>query len=541
MVDAEVASRVAMALAGLLAALVVWRLDRSGDRRGPPLRSRFLLGVPWGTLVVVALVVAVYLFVQGGLDSLSGPLWLPYVSWSYLYPLGTLLAPFSHQSLNHLTGNLIGTLAFAPVAEYAVGHFPRRRGTSSFGSWWTNPYLRAFLVFPLGVVLVGIGTTLLNPGAVIGFSGVVFAFAGLAVVRYPLTAVAALLAQRLIDLTVDSVLDPVATFTAGQSFSRPPWAEVAYQTHILGFLLGVVVGFAVVGRRDEGPSALRVLLGTAVLGAGISAWTFWWYQGAQRYVLYRGLGLAAVVTLGVLATLAARRWDGEFSMGVSRRTVVALVLLLPVLSMAMAAVPVNLTTVDANADPTTSVTVRDYTVTYEERIVNPKASVFNVSVLNASSRTPTAGVVVMSERRAAWSRVFSPGELAFSGQHFVRVGGVGWERLVYARRQGWSARGGDTAYQVWLRAAGENWTAAFTSRPATADAMLAGKNVSVVPEGGQFFLAVTQNGTALDRVALPRTNQSVRAAGIEFSRAETRVTARVNDTRVPVFTRETYD
>ena len=50
----------------------------------------------------------------------------------------------------------LATAAFAPLAEYAWGHFPRGRGTTSFGSWRTNPYVRAFVVFPAAVFVVGV-------------------------------------------------------------------------------------------------------------------------------------------------------------------------------------------------------------------------------------------------------------------------------------------------------------------------------------------------------------------------------------------------
>jgi membrane associated rhomboid family serine protease len=542
MVDAEMAVRAAMAVAVLLAVVVVWRLDEPRGRWGARLRSRLLLGVPWGTLVLAALVLAVYLFVQGGLGAWTTPVTLPFASWSYLYPQGMVLAPFAHSGPGHVTGNLLGTLAFAPIAEYAFSHFPRQRGSASFGSLRSNPYVRAFVLFPLGGVVVGLGTSLLHWGPVIGFSGVVFAFAGFALVRFPLAVVAASVARGLLDLGLESLEDPIVTVTAGSQFSQPPWVDVAAQGHLLGFLLGVAAGFLVVGRRREsGPTALRVLAGAVLFGFATSAWAVWWYQGADRYVLYRGLGIVVVVVMGVLAALAARRWRGEVIDGIPRRRAVATVLVIPLVTMAMVAVPVNLTTVADNADADASVTVRDYTVTYDERIVNPKASVLNLSVLNASSRAPTGGVIVISEQRSLWSREVSPGQLAFGGTSVVRVGGAGWEALVYARRQGWSARGGGTAYQVWLGTEGDGWTEVFNSSPATADATLDGKNVSVVPAAGEFRIAVSRGGETIERVGVPASGEHVRAAGLRFVRRGSEVIAVHNRTRVPVFSREQYD
>jgi len=86
-----------------------------GRRELQAVRSRLLFGVPWGTLVVVAGVVAFYLFVQFGRS--GSPLVVPFVSWSYFYPLGVLASPLAHAGIGHVTGNVIGTLALAPIAS----------------------------------------------------------------------------------------------------------------------------------------------------------------------------------------------------------------------------------------------------------------------------------------------------------------------------------------------------------------------------------------------------------------------------------------
>ncbi|MFB6157044.1 MAG: rhomboid family intramembrane serine protease, partial [Haloferacaceae archaeon] len=165
---------------------VVVALDRPRGRWGARLRRRFVLGVPWGTLVSVALVLAVYLFLQGGAADWNAPITIPFRAWSYFYPLGVAVAAFAHAGPGHLLGNLVGTLALAPLAEYAWGHFPRERGASSFASPLRNPLVRAFLVVPLAVVAAGLLTAAFSVGPIIGFSGVVFAFGGVALVHYPL-------------------------------------------------------------------------------------------------------------------------------------------------------------------------------------------------------------------------------------------------------------------------------------------------------------------------------------------------------------------
>lgn len=89
------------------------------------LNDRFVYGVPWGSAVVVGGVLAFYLFAQSGLDHWSEPVVFPFRSWSYYYPTGMLTAGFAHASPGHLVGNLAGTAVFAPLVEYAWGHYPR--------------------------------------------------------------------------------------------------------------------------------------------------------------------------------------------------------------------------------------------------------------------------------------------------------------------------------------------------------------------------------------------------------------------------------
>ena len=296
--------QVAIPAVFLLSFAAVWWLDRPRGRWGRTLRTRFLFGVPWGTLVSVGGVLAVYLFVQQGLDHWRRPLVLPFSSWSYLYPTGWLLAPFSHAGSGHLIGNLTSTLAVAPLAEYFFCHYPTDRGDRSFGSWRANPYVRAFVVFPLGVALVGLATSLFAWGPIIGFSGVVFAFAGFALVRYPLGAVVALSVQGLIRTVYQALRQPVVPGQAGPGFSEPWWFGIAVQGHALGLFLGALLGIFLLYRRDERPSALRLWTGATVLGTSMTLWALWWYRGESAYVLFRGLGVVFVVTVALLLTLA---------------------------------------------------------------------------------------------------------------------------------------------------------------------------------------------------------------------------------------------
>ena len=80
-------------VAAVVGSLAVARRLTSGDWRwGDRLRSRFVLGVPWGTLLTMLGVLLVYWVVQGGWAHPRNPMVVPFRSWSYFYSVGTLVA-----------------------------------------------------------------------------------------------------------------------------------------------------------------------------------------------------------------------------------------------------------------------------------------------------------------------------------------------------------------------------------------------------------------------------------------------------------------
>ena len=541
--DLETAVRIGVIAAVVVAAVVVWRLDRPRGRWGRTIRSRFVLGVPWGTLVSISGVLAFYLFVQGGWNHWYRPVTIAFSSWSYLYPLGWLSAAFAHAGPGHLTGNLLGTLALAPLAEYFFGHFPTERGSSSFSGWRTNPWIRAFLLFPLGVAVIGLLSSTLAWGPVIGFSGVVFAFAGFALARYPIGAVVALSAQGVIRTAYNALRNPVVVAEAGPSFSEPWWAGVAIQGHALGLFLGVLAGLLLLHRRDERPSALRLVVGGAILASSMSLWAIWWFRGGDSYVLYRGLGMVVVVAIAIVVALAAQSNDETLVGTLTRRQVGLQLVVLPLLVMAFVAVPLNLTTVgDAGvpgADP--GIEVEDYRVTYGEDVPFQQTSVVDVSLFGETTQVNTSGVIVVSDQRNIWTREISTGRLAFRGTDRVVVGGLGWRETVEVKREGWSVVGGPTAYQIWLRQAdNEEWRHVYTSRLARAEPIVAGQNVSIVPDDGQFFITISQNETGIDRALIPGPDEQRVVGNLTFVREKNKLIAIHDQTRVTVAIRETY-
>jgi membrane associated rhomboid family serine protease len=303
-------SRVALAVALVVAFAVVWYLEGRGSWRAR-FRDRFVFGVPWGTLVTVAVVVGFYLVGQGGLRHWSSPVVYPFVTWSYLYPTGMLSAGIAHGSPGHLVGNMLGTLAFAPIAEYAWGHDPPSRrgrtriGRRDAGGLLARPLVRALVVFPAVLLSAAVLTAGFAVGPGLGFSGAVFAIAGLAVVTYPVTTLLALVAASAVGTVYRAFAEPVvrAGIEAGGP-SPPPWAAIAFQAHMLGFLVGVAVGAALLRRRNRRPALDRVFFATLGLGLVQALWLLVWVD-EETFVLYRAAGVALVALLSVVVAAAA--------------------------------------------------------------------------------------------------------------------------------------------------------------------------------------------------------------------------------------------
>ncbi|WP_415382093.1 rhomboid family intramembrane serine protease [Halosimplex sp. TS25] len=526
----------------VVGSLAVARYLAPGDRRwGDRFRRRWVLGVPWGTLLTVLCVLLVYWVVQGGWAHPRNPMVIPFRSWSYFYPLGTLVAGFAHNGVGHITGNLTGTLLFAPIVEYYVGHYPDERGSESFATPLSNPFVR-LLAVPVGSFFAGIFTGLFSMGPVIGFSGVVYAYIGFAMVTRPLLTVLVLVAERVVDLVYAGLRNPMVSREPRPGFISPWWADIAIQGHAVGILLGVVVGIALLARRDDYPNALYLWFAALVLGIRQSLWAIFTPVGANRYVLFRAVGVgivflfAALIATGVSASNRSLRpqlsesGSGRLTRGTAVR---ALVVALVVLSAV--AVPFGLTAIsgDLPADAET-VEVRDYTVTYVEGVPNQYVSLVNEFLFDESQAIRSSGIVVFSEERRVWIEAVSKGQLAHSGGATVRVGGLGWRRAVYANRQGWSLVGNGSAYKVELREEGEQGTLAYTTDRVRAAPTIAGRNVSIAPGPDGFEVVVTENQTVHGRAPIPVQSNGTSVGGLTVERKGRDLFAVHNRTRVQV-------
>ena len=497
----------------LLVVSTLLLVTRPTSRLTDPLTDRFIAGVPWGTLIVSGLLLAVYYFVQDGLTNPSNPVVLPFQAWSYFDPVGMLFAGFSHANLGHLTGNLLGTLAFGSVAEYWWGHRVDRRTDSSLQAFWTHPVARAVVIFPAVTITVAIAGTAVALGPVIGFSTAVFAFAGFALVRYPLSTIIAGVGQGVLGRLVDALQSPQQVAVGEAVYSTPWWANIAVQGHLVGLLFGVLLGLAVMRRREESPPpALHVWTGVLLFVVSRALWALYWYRGNDTFVLYRAIGLALVFVLASVLTVSilarhrplfparntvddrgrstAKNGTLSNSLGSITGHEIGVLLVVCVTAIAVGpAVPVNLTTAADAPLPGDPVEIEGYEITYGENVPNGQLSVLPAEVVGEPTQLNTSGVIVRNTDRHIWSTAVSTGRLASTGGANVRIGGVGWADTVRVDRTGWRAVGGESTYQVSLAHATTSRTV-FASGPAAAEPVVAGHRVSINATGDGFELGV---------------------------------------------------
>lgn len=539
--DGSVAFWYAVLASGIVVSLAtVVYLSRPGGRWGLAVRRRLVLGVPWGTLVASVFLIAFYLLAQEGLANPSDPLVVPFRAWGYFYPTGMLTAGFAHGGPGHLTGNVLGTLVFGSLAEYAWSHFPRERGRASFSTWRTNPFVRIGM-WVLAVFAVGVLTALFALGPVIGFSGVVFAFVGFTLVRYPLATIVALLASRVVSLVYAAFLSPTVTQHAEENFARPWWAEIAVQGHALGLFIGAALSVALLYRRGARPKPGHVWLAVLLFAVDRGLWAVYTIQASETFQLFRGLGTALVFLLAAVlatSTSASPRTLVE-RIDLSRREAAYGLLLTCLIVLALVAVPFNLFVVDdpsEGLEQSEAAEVGDYTVFYAEGVENQYIPAVPLPGIDDDIESVEAsGVIVVSEERNIWWQQVSDDRLASRGSATVRLGGLGWSRDVEVRRTTWRVTGGDSTYNVRLGPATlDEQPVVFRADPADADARIDGRNVTVRPEGDGFELVVSRDDETLGRGPVPDESETETVGGVTFERDGSSLFAERRETRFRV-------
>lgn len=595
--DALTAESVHLAVGTVFVAIAVgavYLTDRPNGGWTRALRSRFILGVPWGTLVTIAAVVAVYLFVQSGLENPDRPVVIPFRSWSYFYAEGVLWSGFAHSGRSHITGNLLSTLVAGAIAEYAYGHYPGGRSvdrdehrraftvdrvpslaalraiprqiqtviTAEPPS--TNPYIRAFVIVPSAMVAFGFLSSLFALGPVIGFSGVVFALWGFALVHYPVGTIAALTGATLVNVVYDTLRNPVVFAEASGSFGAPSWANIAVQGHAIGVISGILAAVWLIRRRRRlrgeihettSETAALVTFGAVLLfGASRRLWAVYWYLGNEQYELYRAVGVGLVALLAAIVAVAVAGRDAPIwpdravpdpttlREAVGSATPAAVGLLLLVATLAVVAGPgivPNLVTVDDGDLPGEPIEVEGYQVTYAEDVEDQLVSVIDIEAFGRSTSVNTSGVIVKNADREIWTTTVSQGNLAFWGYRAVDVGGTGWRETVWVQRTGWVAANGDPTYRV-DGIYNETRSTLFTSDPARTEPRVDGRNITVAAVDGGFKLRVDHENTT-ETALFPSEDDPVTIQGVTFNRVGDRILAERGETRVQIARQERYD
>jgi membrane associated rhomboid family serine protease len=607
--------RLGIVTALLLAVGYIWLLS-GRETWSDRLADRFVYGIPWGTLVSIAGVVSFYLFAQSGLANWTAPVTLPFRSWSYFSPIGLLVSGFAHAGPGHLTGNMVGTLVLAPLVEYAWGHYPPGddgtdyeypppgdHGTSpqpqaDTDSWQATPWVRALVLFPLGVVAVSLLTSVFAFGWSLGFSGTVYAFGGFAVVYFPIAAIIAMVGFTGTAIVVNSLLTPVVRATAEASSGPPGWWGVNVQAHLLGFLIGAVIALILLHRRNESRRPGAIFFATLLFGLSRGLYIFTHSPENDVFLQLRGVGVIFVVGLAILVTAAvaadsplpdrvpnvpwvpAKRllaivwlaavgvllwstWAGTIDRGtipIFGIGAIPVLLLLALYPFFPADSPSRIGTQLSRRDLflfalaftigivvlpslyTNYVRMSDDPVPDGETITIEGYDItYAENTRHGRLGTNESGVIVVNEQRDIWITAVDKSDLAGGGEVTIPVGGIGWRETVTATRQGWDVVGNDSTYAIDLSHDGET-IRAFRSPSSQARATIANKTVAVEVVGEQFRLNVTRGEDTLGTVQIPGPNETTRVGALEFETESVdgtpSVFAQQNGTRVLIAEQE---
>jgi membrane associated rhomboid family serine protease len=453
-----------------------------------------------------------------------------------------LAAGFAHAGPGHLVGNVLGALVLSPLVEYAWGHYPSPRrkraetstdhphpppsaapdpsagqrddgrgaaGKRSDGrALLARPWVRALVLFPLGIVAVSLLTSVFALGWSLGYSGTVFFLLGFALVALPLTTVVGVVVTSGVSVVFSTLQTPVVRATVSSGGPSPPaWAGINWQAHLLGFLLGVVAALVLLWYRDEWPDPERIAFAAVVVALARSLWLVSTASDGE-FVLWRAVGVIFVLAVVFLLVATVAMENEPLFRGVTVRQVLLATLVAVPVILALPSAATNAPGMAADPVPESGgVTVADYTVTYGENVSHGRIDD------NAS------GVIVVSERRDIWSTAVSPAQLASRENVTVPVGGIGWREAVEIERTGWDVAGNDSVYAITV--SHDDQTARpFQSAPKEAQSRVDNRTITVAATADAFRLNVSHDGQRAGSVAIPERNASVSVGGLTFSTEE---------------------
>ncbi|WEL17242.1 Membrane associated serine protease [Halorhabdus sp. SVX81] len=530
----------------IVSVLTLYRTARPNGRWGGRLRSRFVLGVPWGTVLGLGFVICVYLFVQGGWGNLRDPVNLPFQATSYAYPLGILTAGFAHIGWSHLVGNLWAGLVYGSIAEFAWSHYPTERGSESFSSWRRNPFARIGIVF--GTILgTGLLTAAFSWGPIIGFSGVTYAMAGFALVFYPITTIVAVVGWSQLWHVYSGFVSPYSVAEAGVSYDTVGWASTAIQGHAFGFLLGVFAAALLLRQRRRSGNPARIWLAAMIYGIDAELWRVYWFLGEGQYIQFKAVGTALLFALaGLIVAVVAGSDRSVFSglpgldrsLDAPRWEIAASVLLAVLVTMSMVGVTLNLAAPAGGGLPDDAVEVEDYEIAYAENVTNQQIAVVDLPFLTQATQIRSSGVIVTSEKRHLWRVAISKRAIEARGSGRVLVGGVGWRSSVWVTRSGWSVVGGNSTYRLFLDPEDSEKRLVHTSSPAVADLRLANRTIAIRPAADAFEVAIRRNDETVDAVPIPEAGENATVGGITINRSGRDLYASADGTVIRVANRQ---
>lgn len=493
--------------------------------------DRFYYGLPWGSIVVVGVVLLIYLVIQDGLGDFHRPVFLPFVNWSYLYPTGVIFSAFTHASAPHLLGNLTTAVVLAPLAEFIWGHYPDRPSRR----FRDHPAIRAFVLFPGAILILGLLTSIFTWGPVIGFSGVVYALAGFTVIKFPVLTIVALLVRSVLRAFGDALFNPVVEATTTTTMTTPAWVGVSYQGHAIGFLAGAFLGVLLLHYRDDQVHPLRLWSGLIVVMIGMSVWAIWGTRGEDVYVLYQGLGFALIFIAALLIVVAAIARDRVIRGWVTHRRVAVVALLIPILVIAGMAMPLNVLAVTDYEPPDRAVSVDGYDIFYDAETESQLRPV----LYDDAGGSNASGIIIVNEERYFWTEAVSSDDLAYAGEGEVSVGGI-MERVDLAvNRTAWDPAGNASVYKVDLEE-NETTTPLFGSQPSTAEHVLDGHTITLAVDGlEEFIVRVSGPDGGTEEVSMPAANASATVGEVTLERESDSLYATTNDTRVRIAERST--
>ena len=402
-----------------------------------------------------------------------------------------------------------------------------------------RPLVRALVVFPAGLIVVSLLTSVFAAGFSLGYSGTVFFLLGAAVVLVPVATIVAMVALTGVNVVVSALQTPVLQATADPGAPGPPaWVGINVQAHLLGFLLGVLAAVALLRYRDRWPDVGHLALAVVLVVLSRNLWAFATSSGGV-FTRWQALGVVFVLFLSAVIVAIVAVDNVQLAGSVTLRGVVVGGVVLITVLVALASVPLNLPGMaDEPVPDTGGIEIRDYTVTYAENTPHGRVA------------TNSSGVIVVSEQREAWSRAVRVDELRHRGEATATVGGVGWRETVDVERSGWAVAGNDTVYTVALEH-GDQRVQPFRSDPASADARIAGHGLRVAA-GPEFTVQITRDSEIVGETAIPPANESrtvelADAATVEqltvraLERGgDARVLVEHGETRVLVAEEETY-